>query len=320
MSNKQVDRHITFFQVGNGNSALIWLGSDVYVLFDLNDTEDYFPVLEYLKKILPKKGKKPYLAAYCASHGDQDHIRGAARLLKDFLVGEIWYPNYDRFEMEGEEQSDDDDALYGEIERGREALANGSKEPGDLAYDLTAMDYADSVHGSQVKDFGVKVLSPYCKDEGEENFDINDMSLVLNLELNGMRWLFAGDASAKSWLERINTHLLAKEDYKDWAKADVLMAAHHGSYTFFDMDRETARDNPSNYVSLKKKIMPSRILVSSNERFPMKDQEKQQPPHYAAYKSYKKYLVDAGLCSKDNDHPFLYTCDGSVRFELCDGK
>src|SRR5437667_5260236 len=183
MSNKQVDRHITFFQVGNGNSALIWLGSDVYVLFDLNDTEDYFPVLEYLKKILPKKGKKPYLAAYCASHGDQDHIRGAARLLKDFLVGEIWYPNYDRFEMEGEEQSDDYDALHQEIERRREAMRKGSKQPGDLAYDLTAMDYIDAVQGSQGSEFGVRVLSPYRKDEGEEDFDINEMSLVLNLGL-----------------------------------------------------------------------------------------------------------------------------------------
>ena len=114
--------------------------------------------------------------------------------------------------------------------------------------------------------------------------------------------------------------MLAKERYKDWAKADVLIAAHHGSFTFFDKDRETARDNPSNYVSLEKKIKPNRILVSSSERFPMKDEENQQPPHYAAYKWYKKYLADARLCRKEDEHPFLYSCDGNVRFELRNGK
>ncbi|HYM00393.1 MAG TPA: hypothetical protein VEZ90_15675, partial [Blastocatellia bacterium] len=123
MSIEQLDRYITFFQVGNGNSALIWLGGETYLLFDLNDTEDYFPVLEYMKKTLPNKGKKPYLAVYCISHGDQDHIRGTVELLKEFLVGEIWYPNYDRFEMEGEDQCDDYEALHSEIERRRKAMA-----------------------------------------------------------------------------------------------------------------------------------------------------------------------------------------------------
>jgi beta-lactamase superfamily II metal-dependent hydrolase len=320
MSETQPERYLTFFSVGNGNSALLSLSNDQNLLFDLNDTEEYFPVLDFLKTVLPKAGKRPFLSVYCVSHGDNDHVQGAERLLKDFDVGEIWYPNYDRFQMEDKEPPDDYRKLHEEIDRRRKAMQDGSRKAGDLAHALTAMDYVDTVCGALTKDFALRVLSPYIKDEGEEEFDINDMSLVPNVEVSGMRWLFAGDGGARIWLERINTHLLAKNDYRDWAKADNLIAAHHGSHTFFDKDREAARDNPSNYVSLKEKILPNRILVSSNAHFPMKDEPQQLPPHYAAYKWYKQYLVDKKLCKEGEEHPFLYTCDGSIRFELRDGK
>jgi beta-lactamase superfamily II metal-dependent hydrolase len=320
MGQTKAERHLTFFNAGNGNSALISLSNEQNLLFDLNDTEENFPVLDFLKKVLPKQGKKPFLSVYCVSHGDKDHIRGTTRLLGDFVVGEIWYPNYNRFQMEEEEPPDDYKDLHEEIERRREAMQSGPLRVGDLAYDLTAMDYVNKVCGAFTQEFGIRVLSPYRKDEGEEDFGINDMSLVLNVEVSRMRWLFAGDAGARTWRERINTHLLAKDDYRDWAKADNLIAAHHGSHSFFDRDLETARDNPSNYVSLKEKIQPNRILVSSNARFPMKDEPQQPPPHHAAYKWYKQYLVDRKLCKESDKHPFLYACDGNIRFELRDGK
>lgn len=48
--------------------------------------------------------------------------RISIRLLEDFLVGEIWYPNYDRFQMEGKDQTDDYKALHDEIDRRRKAM------------------------------------------------------------------------------------------------------------------------------------------------------------------------------------------------------
>ncbi|MFQ6673819.1 MAG: hypothetical protein ACE5GH_03405, partial [Fidelibacterota bacterium] len=30
--------------------------------------------------------------------------------------------------------------------------------------------------------------------------------------------------------------------------------------------------------------------------------------------------VDSELCDRNEEHPFLYTCDGNVRFELRKGK
>jgi hypothetical protein len=50
----------------------------------------------------------------------------------------------------------------------------------------------------------------------------------------------------------------------------------------------------------------------------MKDGPQQPPPHYAAYKWYRQYLLDNNLCSREEQHPFLYTCDGNIRFELRD--
>ncbi|MCK4374687.1 MAG: MBL fold metallo-hydrolase [Candidatus Brocadiae bacterium] len=312
------DRYVTYYQVGSGNSSLISLGGDDFILVDLCESEDGFSVLDHLRNVLPKQDGGPFLSVLCVTHAHDDHIRGVKELLDEFGVGEIWYPNYDRFQMEEGKQSDDYKALHKEIDRRRGA---DSEEPGEVAKDLTAMEELTELCDSSPAEFRVRVLSPYRKDEQQPENDINHMSLVLNVEVSGHSFLYAGDSYDRVWTERIIPYMLEKNEYEDWASADVLLASHHGSHTFFDSDREQCLKDPKNSEALGY-IEPRWLAVSAATRFPAsRDKSGDDPPHYAAYKWYKQHFVDRDLAEEDDEHPdaFLYTADGHIKFSLTDG-
>lgn len=312
------ERYVTYYQVGGGNSSLVSLGGEDFMLIDLHESEDGFSVLDHLRKVLPEKDGANYLSVLCVTHAHDDHIKGVKDLLDEFEVGEIWYPNYDRFQMEDGDQSEDYKALHKEIDRRRESDAD---RPGDVARDLTAMDELDGLCDSSPPEFRVRVLSPYRKDEEKPENDINHMSLVLNVEVSGYSFLFPGDSYDKVWTERIIPYMLKKDEYESWASADVLLASHHGSHTFFDSDREQCLEDPRNSEALGY-IEPRWLVLSAETRFPIsRDKSGDNPPHYAAYKWYKKDFVDRELAEEGEDHPdvFLYTVDGHIKFFLTDG-
>lgn len=116
--------------------------------------------------------------------------------------------------------------------------------------------------------FSMRVLSPYIKDEGDTDWDVNDVSLVLNLEIEGLSILYPGDSSAKTWQERVIPYTLNKDGMGDWAEADFLLASHHGSYSFFGENRDEVREaypSPDNYEALDY-VEPDHLLVLA-ERF-----------------------------------------------------
>ena len=311
-------RHVIYFNVLQGNSSLISLAEDQNILVDLHQTDDGVDVLDYLKSVLPENNSKPYLSVFCVTHAHDDHILGCKQLLKDFLVGEIWYPNYDRFQMEEGKQSKDYKALHKEIDRRRKA---NSDDIGDITKDLTAMMEFGDFCGEEPEAFWVRVLSPYKKDEEDPDKDINDMSIVMNVTVSDYRFLYPGDSSDDTWCARIIPYMLKKDEYKDWAFAEVLLASHHGSHSFFDKDREQCLKKPNNSDAMSY-IQHDYLVVSSQEKLPLsKDGSGEDPPHYAAYKWYKKDMVDRKLANDSDKHPkrFLYTCDGNILFELGDG-
>ena len=133
----------------------------------------------------------------------------------------------------------------------------------------------------------------------------------------------AGMAQRKGqnrFFERIKPYLLKKGEYKDWGEAEVLAASHHGSGGFFDDDKDRCLENPKNKDALDY-IKHGYLVVSSADKFPTsKDESGDDPPHFRAYKWYKKDLVKRELADKNDNHPerFLYTCEGNIRFEYGD--
>ncbi len=315
------DPSITFFQVGNGNFTLISV-DDINIVVDINGTEEKTS-LEMLRPFLPEEDGTLRLDVLCITHGDLDHCGGFAEFKEEIdegrlVVGEIWHPNYDRT-LVSDDLPDDYLALYDEIMRRREIQGD---EYGDVEVPLTAWDDEGEVFVAvePPDGFSMKVLSPYIKDEGDTDWDVNDVSLVLNLEVMDLNILFPGDSSAKTWQERIIPYTLSKDEMEDWAEADFLIASHHGSYSFFGENREdvlNADPYPDNYEALGY-VEPDFLLVLAEKRFPTSlDKSGARPPHYSAYKWYHKWFRENRDVDEEDKHPdeFKYTADGHIRLE-----
>lgn len=323
---------VTFFQVGNGNFTLIQVG-DANIVVDINGTkeeesEEGKTPLGMLQPLLPEEDGALQLDVLCITHGDVDHCGGFAEFQEEMdegrlIIGEIWHPNYDRTLVTEEEDLPEDYLkLHEEVMRRREAEGG---EYGDVEVALTARNTEEDAFVAVEKpdSFFMKVLSPYIKDEGDIDWDVNDVSLVLNLEIKGLSILFPGDSSAKTWQERIIPYTLRKDEMGDWAEADFLIASHHGSYSFFGEDRDEVREadpHPDNYEALDY-VEPDCLIVLSEKRFPItRDESGKKPPHYAAYKWYHKWFRDNRGVSEEDTHPeqFKYTADGHIRLEYGD--
>lgn len=320
------ERSITFFQVGNGNCCFVQI-DDLRMVFDMKGT-DKLTSWELLSPFLRIKDGVHQLDVLCNSHGDQDHCGGFgdfADRIRDgsLVIGSIWHPNYDRTKVDDESDLPDDYlALHQEILR-RQAIA----EPkyGDLEVPLTAWDDEKKAFEGMAmpSEVSLRVLSPYVKDENDFDWDVNDVSLVLRMTVSDLSVLWPGDSSSKIWQERIIPITLAKEDMKDWARAEVSLASHHGSYKFFGPDRDevlNANPAPDNYEALDY-IEPEILVVSAVSRFPIGgDESGDQPPHYAAWKWYHKWFRDNRGVGAEDKHPdsFKYTADGHLRLCLGD--
>jgi hypothetical protein len=326
------DPSVTFFQVGNGNFTLIRV-RDANIIVDINGTKEEKGAegktpLEMLRPFLPEEDGTLYLDVLCITHGDHDHCGGFAEFKEEMdagrlVVGEVWHSNYDRTQVTEESELPEDYlALRAEILRRR-----GIENPGygDVEVPLTAwQDETAAFSAVERPDgFSIKVLSPYYKDKGDEDWEVNDVSLVLNIEVLGLNILFPGDSSAKTWQERVIPYTLRKEGMEDWADAEILVAAHHGSYSFFGENREevlNADPYPDNYEALDYGE-PDFLLVLAEKRFPTSlDQSGARAPHYSAYKWYHKWFRENRGVSEGDEHPdqFKYTADGHLRLEYGD--
>ena len=320
---------ITCFRVGNGNFTLIQIDG-VNIVVDINGTkdeegEDGKTSLEILRPFLPEEGGTRKLDVLCITHGDKDHCGGFAEFKQEIdggrlVVGEIWHSNYDRTSDTAEAELPKDYlALRAEILRRRRS---GNSKYGDVEVPLSAwQDESAAFSAARRPDgFSMKVLSPYYKDKGDRDWEVNDVSLVLNIEALGINVLHPGDSSAKTWQERIIPYTLSKDEMKEWAQAEFLIASHHGSCTFFGKDRDTVRvadPYPDNYEALDY-VAPEHLLVLAEKRFPTSSGENdERPPDDAAYKWYHKWFRDNRGVSVDVGHPeqFKYTAEGHIRLE-----
>lgn len=322
------ERSITLFQVGCGNCALVRVG-DMRLVFDLHGTEDRSSY-ELLKPLLRKVGGRHYLDVLCISHGDLDHCQGFAEFKREMdagrlVIGSIWHSAFDRTRSTNEDDLPEDYlALEDELERRRAVPSPGY---GDLQVALTAWDdEVTAFEGLDLPDdLTLRVLSPYRKDDETDEWDVNDMCVVMNLTVSGLSILFAADSTAGIWQERIFAHTLDDPDKQDWARADVLVASHHGSYTFFGADRDavrTADPAPENYAALDA-IQAEWLVISADAQFPTsRDAAGAYPPHYAAWKWYHRWFRDHRDVAADDLHPeqFKYTCNGHVRLALADDQ
>ena len=200
---------IHFIDVGQGNMVLIETQSGKKFVFDCNITdENEDRVLQY---VADQIGWGTSLHAFICSHRDADHIRGVKKLHAQFPVKKIWDSDYP-----GTTTTTTEYNAYMDLRR-----TVGSRVIKKLTYD---------------NNYGRTCFRWLSAKDDRLASNANAQGIVMKVEhrsLDGSRSLSSamlpGDSDAGTWRRGI----LA--DYaRSKVSSSILMAAHHGSISFFD--------------------------------------------------------------------------------------
>ena len=223
---------IHFIDVGQGNMVLIEAASGKRFVFDCNITDDNESrVLDYVASQI---GDGKSLHAFICSHRDADHMRGVKKLHARFPIGGIWDSGYPGTTTDSSEYR---------------------------AYmDLRRQVGSRTISKCKYKDYGRTRFRYLSAKDDRLPADANSQGIVIKVEqrnaakdrIEGSAML-TGDSCAETWRYGI------LEDYgKSHVSSNILMAAHHGSISFFD---DTAVSN-HNYTEHMVAIKPAMTIIS----------------------------------------------------------
>ncbi len=213
-SSIDADVSVHFIDVGQGDSILI-KSKDKNVLIDAGERNKGEEVALYLKE--NKVEKLDYIIA---THPHSDHIGGLPYIIENFQVSEVIVPEII------DEKVPTTQIYYEFLESvSKKGLLLTPARVGDK-YDLGSSYF--------------EILSP----KGNDYDDLNDYSVVINLNHKNNNFLLCGDAETKVEKEMLNDKLLRD--------VDVLKAGHHGS-------------SSSSSNDFLEKIMPEYFVVMCGE-------------------------------------------------------
>lgn len=210
---------VAFLDVGQGDSILLQSGS-IQVLVDGGPGKQ---VAQRLAEEMPWFDSRIELVA--VTHPQRDHLEGLMEVLDRYEVGMVLLP--------------------------KAAASSGLQEAWLDTLIERNIPYRFAWGGQEFSagDIDLKVLGPFFE-EGQEYIDeedMNDASVVLRADFNGMSFLLTGDAEKK--IEK-----LLVERYEDSGLLDVLVlkAGHHGSKT-------------STSAELLGAVTPNAVVVSAGK-------------------------------------------------------
>lgn len=316
-----------FWPVGNGDSTTVVVREGVVVQVDLHhmaqaddDDASCVAIVDALVNLLPRRGGRPYLAAFVLTHPDQDHSKGFAELLKRVHIGEIWMSprTFSEYKVD---LCDDAKAFCAEAER-RIAVMDRvgvNAQSGDririIGYDdiLREPKYAGfpasclSIPGNAITRvdgldlqavFRAFVHAPFKDDADGER---NDCSVALQVGLSN------GSVSANALLMGDLSYPVLRKIAERSQAADsawhILLTPHHCSKSAM-----YAADNPGDEERLKhdilnwleqNKLEPSAI-VSSSMPIPDSNVPGDNPPHAKAKKAYLSIGPARFLCTHEH--------------------
>jgi beta-lactamase superfamily II metal-dependent hydrolase len=215
---------IHFIDVGCGNMTLMPLPDGKVVCLDCNLTDDnQARVLDYVDIVL---GSDTTIDIFINSHRDADHMRGIGLLHESHPIAAIWDT--------GVVGTSPDSPEYEEY------------------MDLRRTLPTKTIEARKYWTYGGAKLR--CMNAAWDDYtDPNEQSVVLKVEYGNSSVMLAGDTSFRPWKEKIIPNYSTED-----LESSILLAAHHGSITFFD----DPGDEQHYFTSHIKKITPSMTLVS----------------------------------------------------------
>lgn len=180
---------IRFIDVGQGDATLVMTGTHA-VLIDTGTNASADSLVTYLQTYL---GKIDYLIL---THPHEDHTGSAEKILKTFDVSNVITPD-----IPG-------DSYYAQLKELTKQYKNSllPANPGDT-YEAGAIRFT--------------ILGPISPDSA----NLNDASIVVRLEVNGVSLLCSGDAE-----QTAESAVLAKTS-PELLDCDLYQVGHHGSST-----------------------------------------------------------------------------------------
>lgn len=182
---KTGDLLLYFFDVGQGDSILIRTPEGRDILIDGGPDS---AVVERLGEVLPFWDR--YIDMAVLTHPHDDHINGLSDSLGYYDFGKILEPDL---------KNDPENLQYFNIKTDKEDVTKGG-DSFALGDGLT-----------------MRIIYPFDLNLEEEN--INDTSIVFQLEYRGKKFLFTGDATAEVEAKILEQNL----------DSDFLKVGHHGS-------------------------------------------------------------------------------------------
>lgn len=232
---------VHFIDVGVGDAAIIDLGEKEIVIDGGNYIND---ISSYNEKWNIIDGEIELLIV---THGDQDHWMGLRRLLgfdgvldNPYSVQEFWDPGYDRdcnLSSSGRKN-------YLAFIENVKSIVTADKFKRPLENFHKPLDSSRNLERFSIESIPeVKFIvlhSQQNPEPAECSYMINNASIVLMIEIDGIKMLFTGDANGKKrkgaptskpmYVEQTildSTNIIDKRILK----ADLLKAPHHGSET-----------------------------------------------------------------------------------------
>jgi len=216
------DLRVFFLDVGQGNCTVVKLPDGRIMVIDCNTEGANDNVINFLKRAGISQ-----IDVLVATHPDQDHISGLARLAKLFNIKELWKVAFEKTE---ENASSESLEAFEGYKRAVEVL----RSQGTRILNPTVETYD--------RDFGkatIEVMAPFSKNPGDYK-TANEASMVLRLSHAGKKFLFTADTTTETW-EKLTT--------SGGVSADVLQASHHGAESGFHPD-------------IMKTVQPQVVVVS----------------------------------------------------------
>ena len=331
-------RGFVFWPVGNGDSTTIAVDAETFIQVDINhleksesDEDNAWSVVDELASRLPRRGGRPYLAAFALTHPDQDHCRGFEALLERVDIGELWFtPRV--FREYHKDLCDDATAFKKEAERRVRATVSASGDPGS-GNRVRIFGYSELLEEPEFSGFpSSRIVVPGTQFEsvdyvdltgafrgfvhapfkGDDSGERNATSLGLQVSLfdgqQALRALLLGDLKYPT-IKRIFD--VSQPDDLAW---NVLLAPHHCSKSVMYWKDENGGDEV-----LKQHILdamaaasqsPNRIVSSSNP-VPSSNQPGDNPPHAKAKRRYET-VTESFLCTMENPTPIVVTLEGGA--------
>jgi hypothetical protein len=313
--------------VGTGDSTTICVTDEIVMQVDLHhlasseeDEDPHTPIVDRLTALLPKVGKRPYLATFALTHPDEDHCLGFEQLLANVDIGELWFSP--RIFREYKKELCHDALVFREeaVRRVKKTI----KDAGDITSGdrVRIIGYDDLLKEDEYKDFPRGCFSV----PGHELFELDGVDLKESLRIfvhapfkdhaDGERNDCSIALQIRLEVEGAQSHLMLLGDHcyptvkrifeysdDDDLKWNVFVGPHHCSKSVMYW-----RDPGSEHATLRQEVLdliegaaqnPGYIIASS-EPIPGANQKGDNPPHAKAKARYEEIVPSGFFCTQEH--------------------